>query len=558
MEKKTYIGKAKEYLSCMNERQIIKSFYDVLDIINEKEYEEVLKRLDKRSGFKYESVYEQRLSDEFINAKKQEITAFLHKIQSEELHLKFDEPVEYDRWEDNPDFVYSDPLGVMESFYEYIMFAQDCIYDFHYTDGIEILDSFMQIEIAALNDDYPIETLSFQDLFDYNLLGVSEDRYALLFLYAIFQENDNRIERLYSYLKKPFFANIHIEEIRDFGNEDLREEEKFWDEWIAMLIKQEDKFALKLLKESILYDREEELDDIAYSLLNSHPDLTYTALKLHDESYHYQKVYDDGMRAVKEMNKAYVVRSKIALLTAYSANQLGIKEGISELWFEAYVSDPSPTNYLRFFQDETLAKEYVKKLYDVKLVSKQSESFVDRYDFTYNNLRFLNGFFEETKDLNANTENSLGWRLTNIKTAIYCFLVTLYNGNEYSEAIKRIIINLMYNLDFNYNDQFTMCNKKDSLDIFMHVINVWKQFYPIDHKEEYIAWIKKLIDERTTAIVENKYRNHYGGVALLIVAFAELEESLGNISKKHLLVDYYATLYPRHRAFLNELSYLSK
>jgi len=80
---------------------------------------------------------------------------------------------------------------------------------------------------------------------------------------------------------------------------------------------------------------------------------------------------------------------------------------------------------------------------------------------------------------------------------------------------------------------------------------MWRKYFSISEKEQsyYIKWLDRLIEERTKAIIGRKFRNHYGGVARLIMALGEVEESRGVTGAKRAMYTRYRTLFPRHSAF---------
>ena len=64
---------------------------------------------------------------------------------------------------------------------------------------------------------------------------------------------------------------------------------------------------------------------------------------------------------------------------------------------------------------------------------------------------------------------------------------------------------------------------------------------------------KKIVYDRTDAIVGGKYRNHYSEVAILLAIVAEIEEGMGVQGAKREIFAEYKRKFPRHSSFQAEM-----
>ena len=99
---------------------------------------------------------------------------------------------------------------------------------------------------------------------------------ALLTLYADYQvlPANERAKDMYLYFACSTFAKLHMEEMFHVGREELKDTERFWEDWIDLLKEKNGDTEARLLKEAILYyEGIEGLYEMAEKNASVHPSL---------------------------------------------------------------------------------------------------------------------------------------------------------------------------------------------------------------------------------------------------------------------------------------------
>ena len=94
----------------------------------------------------------------------------------------------------------------------------------------------------------------------------------------------------------------------------------------------------------------------------------------------------------------------------------------------------------------------------------------------------------------------------------------------------------------------------DILSPCFEIFRRWKENFKRDEevKEEIMACLKQVIENRVDAIVGTGYRGSYYKAALLVVAYADII-GVKSPDDGREFVEYYHTRYSRMRAFRKEL-----
>lgn len=69
----------------------------------------------------------------------------------------------------------------------------------------------------------------------------------------------------------------------------------------------------------------------------------------------------------------------------------------------------------------------------------------------------------------------------------------------------------------------------------------------------YLTWCRKEIERRAGELIDTRFRNHYEGIATLLMLFAETEENCGLLNAKQNTFEKYRSTHSRKSSFTREL-----
>lgn len=513
--------------------------------------------------------YKPRMSDQLVEEKRKEIMEWMDSIENQDLYLEANGYEDYsDGWHGDWVWEYYDSMGIGTKIEIAVDFAKDCINDRRYQEALDILDKILDLGVLA-GDDWDAMFVDIGQLKEENIIEIDLKKLALMVLYADYQVRDKekRASDMYRYFNYDIFYNIHVEEMRHIGREELKDEKAFWEDWIELLSSKTGDLEARLLKEAALYAKGADgLADTARKYYVNHPSLYLEALKEYEMNHEYKKMAALGTEAVNRIDKKYKIRSEIALKTSFAEYYLGNEEKMKELWYEVYVSDMREVNFLRLFLEDNMARSFGMKGKDLpKIMQKENVYHNDRQELQENQLHsttatclaFLSGEFEKVWKACVNPPKSLGWTGEFIGYGIKIFLLYLYHGESLNKAVNNIADDIARSFGFKENEEFYYLDKELSAktggaaETFWMAFCRWKKYFTIsDHeKSKYLSWVEGIIDKRTNAIVGGQFRNHYISVAMLISALGEVKESMGYQSARQELKARYKKRFPRHSSF---------
>ena len=574
MEQNIFLSQVKQYIDCMNKDNIKRCLLDVAKQIPKESTQAFLQCLQNYSSDKEEKsdedIYKSRMSDQLVEEKRNEILIWMDSIDNHELYLDADGYEDYSGgyWNSDWTWDYSDPMGIGTKIEMAVAFVKDCVNDRKYEVALNILDRILDLEVSVETDGDEM-SLDIEQLQEESIIKIDLKQLALIVLYVDYQVRDKkeRAADIYTYFGYSFFRNIHMEEIRHIGREELKDEAVFWEDWIEILSSKMGDLEARLLKEAVIYSKGADgLAEIARKNYMKHPSLYLEALNEYEMNHEYQKMVDIGTEAVSIIDKKYRIRGKIALKASCAEFYLGHEDKMKELWYEVYVSDMNEVNFLRLFLEDNMAQSYGMKGKDLPKIPKKEngngncnlelvENLVDSTTATY--LAFFSGEFQKVKKACVNPTESLGWSGRFIGYGIKIFLLYLYNEECLGKATKNIAHEIARSFGFKENEEFYYLkinpsekNGGDS-ETFWMAFCKWKNYFTItsSEKNKYLHWLEEIIDKRTNAIVGGQFRNHYAGVALLISALGEVKESMGYQGARQEIKAKYKKMFPRHSSF---------
>jgi hypothetical protein len=261
------------------------------------------------------------------------------------------------------------------------------------------------------------------------------------------------------------------------------------------------------------------------------------------------------------MNQEWMIRGRIAKISAVAAENIGNQKAKTDLRWEAFYSEVSIVNYLNLFSGERMKEQVTvqseKRIDDVWKNRNNNCFNGETKEFLYNCLdkleytafEFFMGRFEAVYQKCMKQKQPLGWSGEPIQIGVPLLLALLYQKKSCEKGMQILLGKLEHRIGIKreYND----------LTLWEY-FQIWKQNKNIPEKDlqRYMKFLEKTIDKRVIAIISEKHRGSYNKAALLVAGIGEVKESTGIIGAKAKTIDYYAKMFSRHSAFRGELKQL--
>lgn len=500
----------------------------------------------------------------------------LLQIDNGELCLLGDLNEEYDDWYDScgDEFIFSDPNGVADILEDACRLVHQCVDRELYKEGYELSEQLftLDIEIEGEYVDYCGSNFDLRDIEDNQLADLDYRQLVLDALYAAYKTHtmEERADVLFCILNNSRSYNITLENLLQTGHEELDQFPEFLGHWIEYLGKLSGKNVDKLLLEAVhLQNDSARMLELARKYSRLHPGLYEMILKQGQMSDETQ--FQVGMEAISAISPQYVIRSRIALMTAACALRMDLQEDAQQCWLEAFRSDTRPVHYLRLMiesEDFSKYRDEARRIYQLHLHklrkttyaispdSELSQNDIDRP--TYEALAFFDGDFQHVISKGMDCKEALGWTGTFMKEGIELFLLYLYQGDRLPVGCEKMCHRITQALGFTSEAYFQGLNARDHREdaaLFWECFVSWKKMNTISEPEQndilerLDAWIRL----RVKGIMENNRRNYYGECAEFIAALGEVMESRGERGGKARLLEDYRSAYSRRSAFHSEL-----
>ena len=506
------------------------------------------------------------------------IIPILKKINNAEVCLDSEYNEEYDDWynSDADEILFSDPQELLIDIETAIGLIHKCIDMELNEEGSRLCESVCYLEVFSEGDyhDYDGSPLGIEELFRHGLLDVDFESFKKECLYLTYMGNQlsERAEELYCLFNSFNGCGVSLEDVLQMGSHELPEFDAFLPLWIKYLAKQPGRCASMLLKEaqSMLQDEFALLEN-ARKYVDEHPELYLQILQMNTESDEDEKMLDIGLEAIKAIPQELVIRSDIALLTAYYADKACRFEVREQCWLEALKSNTTVINYMRIKFLPWNAEQYNAQIAEIiHPVFEESQKY--RYSsYSEENKRtnyissnafcvmmYFEQQFDRMKDIGMSVEENLGWSGTFMKQGLAFLMLLLYRGGSYSIGMKSMISRAMSACGFNKELFYHGTDEKDDksdMDVFLNIVEKWKDTVHLSENEE-TAWMNRIeawIKRRVEGIMDANRRNYYGECAEFIAAFGEVKESFGDVGAKRRFMEAYKNEYSRRRAFHEEL-----
>ncbi len=515
----------------------------------------------------------------------------LERMESGELCLEGSLNPEYDDWYSSAEeeFLYSDPEGILDIIEEACRFVHQCVDCEEYQAACELTGILIGLDIMVGGEyqEYTDEPININDLKSYHLGNVDYRTLVIDAARAAYCASalSERADELYITLMNSGRRDITLEMILQGGRE-LPEIDAFLPLWIEHLGRMTGSSAGKLLQEALeLADDGEQLLANARKYCGEHPELYEQYLTANQGKTDADSLLAVGTEALEAIEKKYLVRSRIALLTSRTALEQDRPELAETCWLEAFRSDTRVVNYLRLLmecRDFSNVREAAAQIYRETCSQLRKDSyFLPTAGGGRENqlnptqaylLAFLGGEFDYVREGAMNATNSLGWSASFMKCGLAAFLLLLtedgslpqdaaQQGGELKtmkpgarEMLRRIVAAVGFDKS-EYEKGTLRLIEESNEGWFLTCWNRWKRTVPLsrEQREALLEWAEGLVTKRVQGIMEGNHRNYYGECAAYIAALGEAREAGGEPNGKQATMAKYMEAYNRRSAFRQEM-----
>lgn len=511
----------------------------------------------------------------------------LERMESGELCLEGSLNPEYDDWYSSAEeeFLYSDPEGILDIIEEACRFVHQCVDCEEYQAACELTGILIGLDIMVGGEyqEYTDEPININDLKSYHLGNVDYRTLVIDAARAAYCASalSERADELYITLMNSGRRDITLEMILQGGRE-LPEIDAFLPLWIEHLGRMTGSSAGKLLQEALeLADDGEQLLANARKYCGEHPELYEQYLTANQGKTDADSLLAVGTEALEAIEKKYLVRSRVALLTSRTALEQDRPELAETCWLEAFRSDTRVVNYLRLLmecRDFSNVREAAAQIYRETCSQLRKDSyFLPTAGGGRENqlnptqaylLAFLGGEFDYVRERAMNATNSLGWSASFMKCGLAAFLLLLtedgslpqdaaQQGGELKtmkpgarEMLRRIVAAAGFDKS-EYEKGTLRLIEESNEGWFLTCWNRWKRTVPLsrEQREALLEWAEGLVTKRVQGIMEGNHRNYYGECAAYIAALGEAREAGGEPNGKQATMAKYMEAYNRRSAF---------
>jgi hypothetical protein len=369
-----------------------------------------------------------------------------------------------------------------------------------------------------------------------------------------------------------------LSELLEVLPQPLSGQEQFLSDWIALLKTREGYEADTWLREAIRLTRGAAgLAELARreGLQRPRAYLDWCAVLAQEGQPH--QVLDAAREALQTLPPALPMRAAIADYLCQAATTLQQPEIIQAGRWEAFQAKPTLRRLLEFRdavpdgeqqQQLLTAARYLQDCLDhppayiEEYVYKRADDLeipIRVHESTLAHAYLLAGEWESARQLSLPAK-VLGWSSsTNPQGLVVAFFLTLLSGktaNTLPTNLRQLWLWSLQNSvgfgewQFAPDGETAPTERLGRIysDLFSHFT------LAIDSQEQLLTWCLEVAKQRVQAIVGGQHRNSYDKAAVLISACAEVLRSRGNRQEASLLLAEIRNRFPRHRAFLKELS----
>ncbi len=555
MDFKTYISAVERQLSQMSEIQKTDWIYNQARIVEENQRKDFLENLSGRKNNHAELM-------------AGSILEWCNQIDSGEIYFETEEYEYYEEgaWESDWRTEYHDVSGIIPFLGEAINACYQMLWQKEYDSTFQLLDRIFRLTFHTdCENDWSSEYadgLSIDDLASEGLFSGDFKKMSLSLLYACYQTNtgQDRIEKIYEYLKREQCSAIVLTDIFAYGPEKITDEMEFMIKWRTFLMNASGDRAAELLVDACIYiGGDDYLLKTAEENVKTHPHLYKVCCERKHQCHDYAKCIAIAEAAVKQIDVNKIIRADISDVAIKSAKEIG-NENVAHFYQDAFYSNPNSWHLLRLFklEDKTVLEEALKRVQTLKPISfpdntgsveNREVAICDRNQKML--YLFLLGDYKDIMKECQKKDSYLGWSFDIKGTIIPLLLLYLKKDEKHRTCAERNLIEQIKN-----RIQFESTEN----ELFDEYLTIWRNsgIIPENENKRYIQWLSREIDERTEHVVGGGHRKSYYKAAELIVVLGAIKEERGEINGMQNLINYYKKQHSRKRAFREEIDILAK
>lgn len=542
--------------------------------------------LDILSRYANGKYQESDIGNDSIEKQIEELISHINLINDGEYELDSEINEEWDDWynSDVPEFLFSDPDGLMEYINDAVKLIHVCLDTKMYSVGVKLVKALADLEVTAggdYSDCTSGDPLKLIDLYDNNLIETGSGglkAFKLDCLYIVYMGSlpKDRANTLFSMMNK-LPQRVTLEDIMQHGESELPEFDAFLAEWISCLGVKNDRISQELLQEaqSMIKDEDIILEN-ARKYVNDHPELYSEILINNKDSGDNRKMIAIGLEAMEKIPVSKAIRGDIAVLTAEYALNDSDMETVYKCRLDAFKSKTNITNYLWFRFNEKAWDRYkdeIQGIYEQRYNEKPDKRIGFLFSTSKDNEITLTDYctmlvfdyqFEKMMNTGMKAGDGVGWSCSYMKEGMAFIMLALYTGDKVpasmGEIWRRAALSCKGKDEYDYlseryPDLEESVSDIDYLNVFADYYKIWKKDIHLS-EEEVSLWIEHLdkwIELRVNGIMSKNRTNYYTECASLISAYGDVLESLGINGSKQKLFVRYGTEYSRRRNFISAL-----
>lgn len=452
MNDREFYEKLNDKVKNLTKEELIEFLNNMIRKIPNSKYKEILSMLDSNNSTNYEDI-------EIVieNYKKQ--FKLIDDFEKYFYATGYEDYGEYyNPWGGDWIWEYEDRDDIGDLIDDAYNDAVNLVFDKKYNYAKQLFDLILDTNYQFLDEDGGDNfEISLTELEENDLINININTLCSYAIYTTYQSTSGNVHKIYEYFKTPNFKNFSIEFSFNVGIERLIGLDKFWDNWIRLLVKKDGNNNYRLLKEALEYTNFDNYQDYIDLLVEKHPKIYLDIFDYLVKKNQITEIIKIGNKVLSKLDKKLTIRNDIALyLAKYD------KKNQEKYIIEAFESKTNVPNLVRIINNGYYSKyqDLIEKKITYDNSKKDSslelqENKLNKEEYYY--LKFFQGKYDEFFKECLKHKEGLGWSNSFIETAVYLWLLVLDTKNQtnlFSEILTEIFTKLNFkdNLLFLDND----------------------------------------------------------------------------------------------------------
>lgn len=528
MDTKEFIEKSTRQIEQMSPKEIKETLLNLVRLTPKSERFKIFQILDGQNESKFST------ASYFQN--------WFEKISLLDIHFEAEYFEIYDSspWASEGNYVFQDPHGIREKIIEILEFAKICLYQKEYILAFELYLECCAFPFQIFDvDSETVMEFDLEALVAQEALTVDLSEIASHLLYATYQTTlpQKRVATFVRYFSQwDMCQKISLNDVFSVGPEHLPDSSLFLQEWLLFFEEDTSLFGQKLYKEALqipnVFESASDLFFLAKKVGAKQPESFLVCLEMAIASNDWEFAKEIIQQSFKTIPRLVPVRAKIAKHGIKVSKNLFDSNFEHQTIQEIFYSDPTIDALLNLLNHGIDSFEKEACLSFVRSSKRKNRS-----EF----LLFLEAF-EDVYQTEKRNRKALGWSTLSKGKIIPLFLLVM-NKQIDSPAANFILENILYRIS------------EQPIDSFKEQFKNWALSIEISSTDQlrYLTWCRKEIERRADELIDTRFRNHYKGIAALLMLLAETEENCGLLNAKQHTFEKYRSMHSRKSSFTREL-----